>query len=259
MSASAVAEQATVRPSSALRIYGIVGSRVGMPVLNDSDGSLAGRSWEPIAFGDVAALAEQVDTDRPVRRRDLLAHNDLLSAVVQQTAVIPLAFGTTLADAQQVIDELLAPQHDRWATMLSELEGRFQFQLRVRYSMDSLLSEIVRSDPRVAALRDYTRGLPAEVGRHQRIQLGELVNQAVALRLDSDAEWLHDHVATHTSGIRVVNKAPSKPSMTLAVLLDQERLHAFEADAERCAERLYGRAELQLLGPHAVFDFLPDG
>lgn len=241
------------------RVYGIVPSDAAIPDFTDEgEGDLRSRELEVLPYGSVAAVVEPVDSERPARRKDLLAHSELLNALVEDVPVVPVAFGSAFGERDQVVEELLASQHDQLVSMLDQLSGFVQFLLRVRYSMDDLLAEIVAADPRIEALRDLTRDLPEEEGRSEKVQLGERVSRAVEDWMTADADWLVTQLAPQSTELRITGRSPAQPSMTLAFLVGQEQRQAFEAAAETCAERMHKQAQLALQGPLAAFDFLPE-
>ena len=85
-----------------------------------------------------------------------------------------------MADEESVVEDLLAPQ--RAATSLSlldELAGRAQFNLRATYHEHVVLAEVVAADPEIAELRERTRDLPEDAAYAERVRLGELVARAM--------------------------------------------------------------------------------
>jgi hypothetical protein len=109
----------------------------------------------------VAAVVSDIALERPPgRAADLVAHSEVLDALVGLTAVVPVHFGSVLADDRMVVEDVLAPGYDDFVHLLEELEGRVQLNLRATYVQETVLAEVVAADPEVAALRRHTRDLP---------------------------------------------------------------------------------------------------
>ena len=97
-----------------------------------------------IVHGHLAAIVSDVPVGRPLGvRGDLVAHETVLDAVAGRAAVVPMRF-PAVVEEHAVVDELLAPNEDRFLTLLDGLENRIQFTLTGRYEQDAVLREIPR-------------------------------------------------------------------------------------------------------------------
>ncbi|MFF0284473.1 GvpL/GvpF family gas vesicle protein [Rhodococcus aetherivorans] len=95
--------------------------------------------------------------------QDLLAHAELLDGTVPVAPVLPLRFGTVLADADA--EELLAAHYDEFIAALDELDGRARFVVRGRYVEATVLEKMLAAGPDAARLRGRIRGRPEIVPR----------------------------------------------------------------------------------------------
>lgn len=236
-------------------VYGIVPAGTSLDGLDESG---MGGDLQVVARGAVGAVVEPVDPDRPFgKRKDLVAHGDVLNALAQRGPVLPMRFGSVVGGADAVVDELLAPQEEQFLAMLEEVDDRVQLTVRVRYVLDELLADIVRADPEIAELRRRTAGLPEEAHHAERVRLGELVARAVeARRLDDErvvrdrlAPYAEDHVLKETGGMDGLAE--------LSVVVRRDGQARFEEAAEALAVELEGLARVSLVGPMALYDFMP--
>ena len=255
--------QASPRPDAALvdpsqetgvYVYGVVHADAELP-----DG-LAGVDQAPVqlvALGDVAAAVGLIALDRPPgRRADLLAHTTVLDALAVPGPVVPVQFGSVLADADDVVRELLEPQAEHFAALLDELAGRHQFNVRGRYNEPAVLAEVVSEDPEIAALRERTRGLPEHVGQAERVRLGELVSHALERKREQDSATVLDIVLPHVASYAPRGGAGLDHMMDVAFLVDDDRRAGFEDALEAVAEAMHERVRLRLMGPMAPYDFV---
>lgn len=204
----------------------------------------------------IAALVSEIDLEDPLGRPDdLTAHDQVLSAVAGVAPVLPMRFGAVVADPSAVSDELLVPHHDEFAHALRELEGSAQFVVHGRYAEEPVLQRVLTENPDVAALRDAIRGMPEAASRTERIQLGELINQAVSVMRQSDTTALRDAVEPYCRSI--ANREPSHEfdAFHLAVLVELSRRTEFEDVLEEFARERSGWTRVRLLGPMAPYDF----
>jgi len=171
-------------------VYGIVPGDVklnsGVHGVGDPPGEI-----RLVRSGDLAALVSEVDITKPLGTPDdLQAHQEILDATVIDAPVLPSRFGAVLTNEEAVAAELLDANHDEFAAALRQLEGRVEYIVRGRYAEQALLEEILSENSRAARLRDRISGADPDATRELRIQLGEIVNNAVANKRQNDTRDL---------------------------------------------------------------------
>jgi gas vesicle protein GvpL/GvpF len=240
---------------TAVYVYGLVGADARLP--QGLTGLGPSEKVSTIVHGDVAAMVGDVPTDRPLGTRDdLIAHETVVDTVAAATAVLPMRF-PAVVEEDGVVEELLAPHHDRFVAALRDLAGRAQYTLKGRYEEAVVLGEVLEEHPEVRELQREIHGLPEDATYHQRLRLGELVVRAVEERRDAEAEQLV--AALESRAVGVVARTPAQPDDVLdaAFLVDRDHAQEFENAVEQQGERLHGRVRLRLLGPLAPYDFVP--
>jgi hypothetical protein len=240
--------------STGCYVYAVVPAEAGAdPGLRGIDGGAV----ERIVHGDVAAATTVVPLERPAgRRAELLAHTAVVNALAEAGAVLPVQFGSIMADSDSVVTQLLAPEHDRLVQQLARLEGRRQFNLRASYVTDQVLTEVVQRHPEIAELRERTRDLPEGSMHPELVRLGELVSRAVEATRDADAEAILDvvrplsleHSARAGRGVEEV--------VHVSLLVEDVRIAELEEHLEELAEAVHERMRLRLVGPVAPYDFV---
>lgn len=241
---------------TAYYVYGIVPAAASVEDLQDKG---MGGSVELMTDGSVGALVEAVDPARPLgRRRDLVAHSTVLNTMVERGPVLPMRFGSVVQGEDAVVGELLAPQRDHFVSLLDQVEDRVQLTVRARYVLDTVLAEVVAAEPEIAELRRRTAGLPEDATHYERIRLGELVAQEVDVRRQQDATAILDRLAPHAEDHVVREVSGMDDLAELAFLVRTDRQGDLEHAAEMLAEELDGRARLSLVGPMALYDFVPE-
>jgi hypothetical protein len=240
---------------TAVYVYGILGADAQVP--EGLTGLGPSEKVSTIVHGDLAAMVSDVPTDRPLGTRDdLIAHEAVVDAVAAATAVLPMRFPAVVEESG-VVEELLAPHHDRFVAALQDLAGRSQYTLKGRYEEAAVLGEVLEEHPEIRELQREIHGLPEDATYHQRLRLGELVVGAVEERRDAEAEQLLAALEPHVAG--AVTRTPPQPDdvVDAAFLVERGHAQAFEDAVEQLGERLHGRVRLRLLGPLAPYDFVP--
>lgn len=256
MSTSAVREEQQSTTTYGWYVYGIVERDV--EVLPDTHG--IGDPPSPIQVvrsGDVAALVSRVSLDRPIGHPDdLMAHERLLDAVVVDAAVLPVRFGAVLASRDAVAQELLSANEEQFASALRSMSGKTQYVVRARYVEEILLPEVLEENPTAVELAGQLRDRPEEATRDVRLQLGELVNNAVEAKREEDTRTLLDALAPVSVATAVRPATHEQDAAHVAVLVENSRAGDLDAVLNELARDWAPRATVRVLGPMAPYDFV---
>jgi hypothetical protein len=213
-----------------------------------------------IRNGDLAALVSDVDTDKPLGRpEDLYAHEELLDSSAADVPILPLRFGAVVADDDAVAEELLGAHYDEFTAALQQLEGHAEYVVRGRYIEDAILREVLSEDRRADQLRDRIRDADEEATRELRMQLGEIVGDAVAAKREQDTRAVGDALAGHVAASVLRPPTHDLDAVHVALLVESGAADDVEETVQRLADDWSGRVELRLMGPLAAYDFVGVG
>jgi Gas vesicle synthesis protein GvpL/GvpF len=207
-----------------------------------------------VEHGELAALVSEIGADAlRAKRRDLLRHSDVLQDAFASAPVLPFRFGTVLATPESVVEDLLAPRYEELVALLHQFDGLSELRLRARFVEDALLAEIVRDDPRIAALRDATRNAPATDARH--VELGEAVAGSLAAKRAAAADELVGSLVAHARQVHVDEQAEELEVVRASFLVDERGARPLERAAEALAAANSGRIAMELVGPMPPHSF----
>lgn len=238
-------------------VYGIVPADVEL----DSDATGLGdppAKVELVRNGEVAALVSEIDLGHPLGKpEDLMAHEQLLDAVAPEVPVLPVRFGAVLTDADAVAEELLGSNHDELAAALEQLEGRAQYVVKGRYVQDAVLREVLAENPAAGRLREQIQSAGGGDATHNlRIQLGEMINEAVTAKREADTREAGNALASVVAASMVREPTHEEDAVNVAVLVDVAKQEELERAVDDLASEWEGRVEVRLLGPMAPYDFV---
>jgi hypothetical protein len=238
---------------SAEYVYGVVDASSTPP---RGTTGIAGAPVDAVRFGDVAALVSTVPLPIRAKRRELLSHSEVLNGVAGTSTVVPLRFGTTVADRDSVVDELLRPRHDELRDLLVTLEGRVELMVKAFYREDVVLAEVVRDHPRIARLRARTLEQPVAAAHAERLELGTAVAQALAAKTEADAAAILDVVRPYAVDLRVDETPIEHQVLRASVLVRRPDVPAVDAALSAVAERNAERMVFSYVGPLAPHSFV---
>ena len=255
MAGTEESEQFSGGPETGYYVYGVV--RADADRVPEGLVGVDGAAVQTVEHGPVAAVVGLIGLDRPPgRRADLVAHSEVLDKLVASGPVVPVQFGSVMADAESIVEDLLGPNVEHFAMILDELAGRVQYNLRATYHEPVVLAEVVAADPEIAALRERTRDLPEDSAYGERVRLGELVARALDDKRVFDTDVLLDAVLPSVAAHNVRSGGGVDHLLDVALLVDDDRRADFEEQLEGLAEAVHERIRLRLVGPVAPYDFV---
>jgi hypothetical protein len=171
-----------------------------------------------VRFDGLAALISEVDSSGWLGSpADLQGYHEILDAAATEVPVVPLRFGTILPSEDAVAQDLLAAHHDEFTAALDQVDGRTEFQVKSRYVKDAVLSEVLSQNEQAAGLREAIQGKDPDVTGNARIELGQLLNQAVRARREEDTRALGQIMAdarTHPAPPQATVTGVMQPPVT---------------------------------------------
>ncbi|MBT2387022.1 GvpL/GvpF family gas vesicle protein [Streptomyces sp. ISL-11] len=166
-------------------VYGIArGERTGLPE------GLTGIGDPPLPVrildenGLSAVVSDCPERLRP-KRRDLLAHQQVLSEVGRRAAVLPMRFGS-VSDSDDKVRAVLAEHRDRYHEQLERLTGRVEYNIKAVHREDVVLHLVLADNAELRTLAEANRA--AGGGTYeQRLRFGEMIANGVREREARDA------------------------------------------------------------------------
>lgn len=234
-------------------VYGVVRDDAIAPEVP----GVAGAVVEPIAFEGLAALTSPVaDTNVRARRRDLMAHSDVLTKTVEQGPVLPLQFGIVFRNADAVVSDFLQPRKKELEKLLQELDGKVELRVTGFYVEEAILAEIIGENRRVAGLREATRMQPDGASYGARIQLGELVAAELRARAQRDAAKILDRLRPLAVGVQISDEAIEHQVLRASFLVERDRVRGFDEAMNDLAQQQEGRIHFKYVGPLPPHSFV---
>jgi hypothetical protein len=205
---------------------------------------------------DLSALVSPLPGTGEIRarRRDLLRHSDVLQDVLADGPVLPLRFGTVLADAVSVVDELLAPRREELHALLADLEGAVELSVRAFYREEAVLAEIVGKDRRVAGLRERT--MSGDAAHALYVELGEAVARALDRKRAHEADEILAGTRALARDVVVQDRQSELEILRASFLVERARLESFDRAMNELARRRSGTVLFKYVGPLPPHSFV---
>ncbi|MFF4587418.1 GvpL/GvpF family gas vesicle protein [Streptomyces sp. NPDC001388] len=135
--------------------------------------------------GELAAVVSDAPEELRPKRKELLAHQNVLAEAGADGCVLPMRFGSVAPDDKSVTS-VLAERAEHYLERLQALDNKVEYNVKASHVEEAVLHQVMADSPELRALAEANR--QAGGGTYeQRLQLGEMVASAVKAREAEDA------------------------------------------------------------------------
>lgn len=185
--------------------------------------------------------------------RSLLAHQRVVEHVMEAHAVLPVKFGTLLANSQEV-PALLSQRHGDFVDALAAIQDKIEIEVAATWDLRQVLQEVSRQEE-VARVRDALPREPERQTTEQRIHLGQVVKVCLDRRRDSYRERMVSllrPLAVDTATNALVS---DEMVMNVAFLVERSRQHEFDAAVQLLDNLFQNKIAFRVIGPLPPYSF----
>ena len=166
-------------------------------------------------------------------RENVFAHEQVNETVMREFTVLPMAFGALFRTEEDII-ELIRGTYDALRDVLSKMEGKVEFGLKVNWDRDRVTSELEEKDDEIRHLKEQITSRTTGSTYFARMQLGRLIETALTDQADSY--------------IRMI--------MNAAFLIERDREVEFDQKVKEIASKYEGKLSFKYTGPWPPYNFV---
>ncbi|MBC3990344.1 GvpL/GvpF family gas vesicle protein [Streptomyces sp. AC563] len=200
----------------------------------------------------LGAVVSDAPENLRAKRRDLMAHQSVLSRLLDEGTALPMRFGLVGPDDSQVL-AALDERRDEYGKRLKEIDGCVEYHVKVSRDEADMLREIVAESAEIRELNEVTRERPE--AHTERLRLGELISREVRTRQDAVAESVVTHLAPVGLGHRV-GSATASHFLNVSFLVKRDEAAAFARAVDEEVERQGAGYVVSLHGPLPPYSFV---
>src|SRR5438067_1119618 len=248
----------------------------GTPAANPDEGKLvycfiesqAPRSFGPIGVGgrndEVYTIHRgglaAVVSNTPVvvydpTRENALTYEHVNETVMKEFTVIPMSFGTVFRTEKDVV-EFLKDTADALHDVLEKMKDKIEFGLKVNWDPETVLKEVEQENEEIRRLKEEIVSNRLASTYFARMQLGRLVESALADKSDDYVREVYDHLRDCATASRHNKPIGDKMILNAAFLVDRDRAADFDQKVQEIAQRYEGRLRFQFTGPWPPYNFV---
>ncbi|WP_159774885.1 GvpL/GvpF family gas vesicle protein [Streptomyces sp. HM190] len=205
--------------------------------------------------GGLAAIVSDAPEGLRPKRRDLLAHQNVLNEAGGGGSVLPMRFGS-VAEDDAAVTHVLAERAEHYRERLGALDGKVEYNVKASHDEQGVLHRVMSENTELRALAETNR--KADGGTYEdRLRLGEMVAGAVQHREAEDAAQLRRALERAATAISV---GPDSTGWlaNVSYLVDRKSAEVFLAAVEE-VRASHPHVELRVNGPLPPYSFVEPG
>jgi hypothetical protein len=205
--------------------------------------------------GELSAVVSDAPEGLRPKRRELLAHQTVLSEAGAAGCVLPMRFGSVAPD-DSAVTGVLAERAEHYKERLGALDGRVEYNIKANHVEEAVLHHVMAENPDIRALAEANR--KAGGGSYEdKIRLGEMVAAAVKGKEAEDATALERALEP---GADAVSVGPESTGWlaNVSFLVNRDSAEEFLAAVERARTEM-PHLEVRVNGPLPPYSFVEPG
>ncbi|MGW1590567.1 GvpL/GvpF family gas vesicle protein [Streptomyces sp. NPDC002386] len=208
-----------------------------------------------LTAGDLAAVVSDAPEGLRPKRRDLLAHQNVLAETGAAGCILPMRFGSVATDDDSVT-QVLGERAQHYQERLRELDGKVEYNVKATHVEEAVLHRVMAENAEVRSLAEANR--QSGGGSYDdKIRLGEMVASAVKAKEAEDAAEVRGELEAAGSALSV---GPESTGwlVNLSFLVARDTAEEFLAAVER-VRTSHPHLDVRVNGPLPPYSFVEPG
>jgi hypothetical protein len=205
--------------------------------------------------GDLAAVVSDAPEGLRPKRKDLLAHQNVLSEAGADGCILPMRFGSVAPD-DGTVTGVLAERAEHYLERLRALDGKVEYNVKATHDEEAVLHRVMSENPEIRAMAEANR--QAGGGSYeQKLQLGEMVVAAVQAREAEDASAVQQALEPAADAISVGPESTGWLA-NVSFLVERDKAAEFLNEVEQ-VRKAQPHLDLRVNGPLPPYSFVEPG
>ena len=190
-------------------------------------------------------------------RENALTHEHVNEVVMVDNAFtpVPMSFGTLFKTEDDVV-EFLKDTYDALRDVLRKMKDKLEFGLKVNWERDLVLVDVEREYEEIGRLKAQIEADSANSTYFARMQLGRLVEQALAQKSESLVREIYDTLSEAALASRANKVIGDKMIMNAAFLVERDKAELFDKRIQEIGRRYEGKLQFRYTGPWPPYNFV---
>ncbi|SFQ98577.1 GvpL/GvpF family gas vesicle protein [Desulfoscipio geothermicus] len=203
----------------------------------------------------MAVSKAPVKTYDPVRK-NAMAHQKVISTIMQRYDVLPVSFGTCVDSYEEVMN-IFEKLYGQALSALDKIKNKIEVGLRVFWKKESFIREVGSANREVEALKEKIAGRDSDVSSYKQIlELGERLQLIADNKRREYVNLLFEPLCNIASDAKLNDPTSEKMIINATFLVDKDK----EEEFDRAVNKLYNAyckdLDVKYTGPWPPYSFV---
>jgi gas vesicle protein GvpL/GvpF len=188
-------------------------------------------------------------------RENVFAHEQVNETVMREFTVLPMAFGALFRTEDDIV-ELIRGTYDALRDVLTKMEGKVEFGLKVNWDRDKVTAELEETDDEIRHLKEQIVSRATGSTYFARMQLGRLIETALTDQADAYIREVYSQLRDTAVASRANKPIGDRMIMNAAFLIERDREAEFDQKVKEIASKYEGKLSFKYTGPWPPYNFV---
>jgi hypothetical protein len=207
---------------------------------------------------DISAVVSEIPETGKLRpeRRNLAAHQKVLSRLVENGGVVlPVSFGT-VAENEKGIREMLSKYQKTFLEQIKKVSGKVEMELRVIYEVPNVFEYYVSKYPELKEQRDKVYGSNREPTREEKIDLGQLFERIQNQEREDQTGKIEHTLCPPCVEMKRNKPRNEKEVMRISCLVEKDAVEKFQSKVDEASKLFDDNFTFEYSGPVPPYNFV---
>ena len=188
-------------------------------------------------------------------RENVFAHETVNETVMREFTVLPMAFGVLFRTEEDII-ELMRGTYDALRDVLTKMEGKVEFGLKVNWDRERVIAEIEEESEEIRNLKEQITSRSQGSTYFARMQLGRLIENALTEKADAYVHEVYAVLRDTAVASRANKPIGDRMIMNAAFLVERDGEQEFDSKVKEIAAKYEGKLSFKYTGPWPPYNFV---
>lgn len=207
-----------------------------------------------IPYKDIAMVVTRVADEVLPSRENMLAHEKIISRLLNSYTVIPFSFGNIFRTKEDVI-RILEVLYDQFQLLLPALENKIEVGLKL-FGKEEWLDKKVKSVAKMVELNNKLKLKSEDESLFERVKLGEMAKSFYISLQNELKESIIEPLSALAEATKINDSLSERMIVNAAFLINRNEEKQFDAKVNELYQQWHNALEFKYTGPWAPYNFI---
>jgi len=215
-----------------------------------------GDELQTIIYNDISAVVSNSPIiSYSVSRENMLAHEKAIEKIMKKYTVLPVRF-CTIAQDEDKVKKILEKEHDKFAELLKDLEGKKELGLKAIFKEEIIYKEIAQNYEDIKKLKEALLSEPPAKTYYLRVEVGRKVEAALEKERNIYKEEILNTLIPLSQDTKVNAPYGELMIISAAFLVENAKEAEFDQNVQALADKSGDKIKFKYTGTLPPFNFV---